>query len=408
MECSNVESGKKIAPLQGIRVVDLSRFVASPYCASILADLGAEVVRVEPVVGGEDRGLVPIGAGPGGALFLQVNRNKKSLALDIHKPPARAVLDRLIATADVVVTNMPVHTLARQKLDYPELCKIKPDIIAANTTAFGTRGAISSRGGFDGLGQAMSGAAFLAGSDGEPRRAGCSYVDYGTGLALAVGVLAALIHRSTTGEGQEIHASLLTTALTFSNGWHIEEAVTGMDRSPFGNLSPNSAPSDIYRAADGHVVVQAIGSRMFASWAKIIGRPDLIEDPRLASDSQRGRHGTLLSAVMQEWIGNQTVADVVNVLTAEGIPSGPVYSPKQLLADELVLESGVFKFVEVPGSANPVPLARPIVEFKGCDVSIREMAPFAGAQTRAVLAGLGLSEDDVEALIELGIAAVPA
>ncbi|MCF8471356.1 MAG: CoA transferase [Sphingomonadaceae bacterium] len=408
MEYPEAKGGTKVAPLRGVRVVDLSRFVASPYCASILADLGAEVIRVEPALGGEDRGLVPVGGGPGGALFLQVNRNKKSLALDIRKPRARALLDRLIATCDVVVTNMPVQTLAQQKLNYTELCKIKPDIIAANTTAFGTLGSISMRGGFDGLGQAMSGAAYLAGSEEGPRRAGCSYVDYGTGLALAVGVLAALMHRNATGEGQELHSSLMTTALTFTNGWHIEAAVAGIDRAPFGNLSPNSAPSDIYQAADGHVVVQAIGSRMFASWAHLVGRPDLLEDQRFTSDSERGRHGTFLSSVMQEWIANQTVADVVHSLTENGIPCGPVYSPKQLLEDELVLESGVFTPVDVPGVSNSVPLVRPIVEFAGCDVSIREAAPSVGAQTRVILADLGLSEEDIEALIDARIAAVPA
>lgn len=408
MERPDVQVKAKVAPLRGVRVIDLSRFVASPYCASILGDLGAEVIRVEPVLGGEDRGLVPVGGGPGGALFLQVNRNKKSLALDIQKPQARALLDRLIATCDVVVTNMPAQTLVRQKLDYTELCKIKPSIIAANTTAFGTQGAISMRGGFDGLGQAMSGAAYLAGSEAEPRRAGCSYVDYGTGIALAVGVLAALIHRNATGEGQELHASLLTTALTFTNGWHIEAALAGVDRAPFGNLSPNSAPSDIYRAADGHVVVQAIGSRMFASWVHLVGRPDLLQDKRFTSDSERGRHGSFLSSVMQDWIANKTVADVVHVLTENGIPCGPVYSPKQLLADELVLESGVFTHVDVPGASNPAPLVRPIVEFAGCDVSIRGTAPSVGAQTRTILNDLGLSDEDIDALIEARIVAVPA
>lgn len=408
MERPDFEGGEKVAPLRGVRVVDLSRFVASPYCASILGDLGAEVIRVEPAVGGEDRGLVPVGGGPGGALFLQVNRNKQSLALDIQKPRARTILDRLIATADVVVTNMPVQTLVRQKLDYAELCKIKPDIIAANTTAFGTQGAISARSGFDGLGQAMSGAAYLAGSKGEPRRAGCSYVDYGTGIALAVGVLAALIHRNATGEGQELHASLLTTALTFTNGWHIEAAVAGVDRAPFGNLSPNSAPSDVYRAADGHVVVQAIGSRMFASWANLIGRSDLLEDPRFTSDTERGRYGAHLSALMQGWIDKKTVAEVVDALTAAGIPCGPVYSPKQLLDDELVRESKVFSPTDVPGAPNSAPLVRPIVEFAGCDVSIRAAAPFAGAQTRTILSGLGLSGEEVDELIGSGIAAAPA
>lgn len=408
MEPRQGKEHKEHLPLTGVRVVDLSRFVASPYAASILADLGAEVIRVEPVGGGEDRGLVPVGPGPGGALFLQVNRNKQSLALDINDAKGRAVLDQLIATADVVVTNMPVKALTRQALDYAALCKIRPDIIAANTTAFGTKGALSARSGFDGLGQVMSGAAYLAGSEGAPRRAGCSYVDYGTGVALAMGVLAALLHRQATGEGQEVHASLFTTALTFANGWHIETALTGVERAPFGNLSPNSAPSDIYRAADGHVVVQAIGARMFARWAALIGHPELIDDPRFGSDPDRGRQGAYLSGLMQDWVGSQTVIEVVETLTAHGIPCGPVYSPRQLLDDALVQESGVFTPVPLPGHDAAAPIVRPIVEFAGCDIGIKAAAPHVGAQTRQVLSGLGLSLGDIDGLICAGVAAGPA
>ena len=389
-------------PLQSVRVVDLSRYVAGPYCASILADLGAEVIRVEPVGGGEDRDLVPVGGGSGGALFLQANRNKKSIAIDTKSATGRAVLEKLIATADVVVTNMPSKTLARLSLDRASLERIKPDIITANVSAFGTEGRLSERNGFDGVGQAMSGAVYLGGKRRAPARAGCSYVDFGTGLAAAMGVLAALFHRKSSGVGLDVQASLLATALTFANGWHIEAALRELDRAPFGNLSPNSAPSDIYRTSDGFIVVQVIGAPMFARWAELVGQPELVHDRRLKTDAARGRHGRRISKIMQEWAATRTSADALETLARHGLPAGPVYSPRQLIADELVAETGILQQVVHPGLQRPAPLAGPIVRFGNVDPTIRNPAPPAGADTRQVLEHLGLTGQEIAVLEEQG------
>ena len=389
-------------PLQSVRVVDLSRYVAGPYCASILADLGAEVIRVEPIGGGEDRDLVPVGGGSGGALFLQANRNKKSIAIDTKSATGRAVLEQLIATADVVVTNMPSKTLARLSLDRASLERIKPDIITANVSAFGTEGRLSERNGFDGVGQAMSGAVYLGGKRKAPARAGCSYVDFGTGLAAAMGVLAALFHRKSSGVGLDVQASLLATALTFANGWHIEAALRELDRAPFGNLSPNSAPSDIYRTSDGFIVVQVIGAPMFARWAELVGQPELVHDRRLKTDAARGRHGRRISKIMQEWAATRTSADALETLARHGLPAGPVYSPRQLIADELVAETGILQQVVHPGLQRPAPLAGPIVRFGNVDPTIRNPAPPAGADTRQVLEHLGLTGQEIAALEEQG------
>ena len=389
-------------PLQSVRVVDLSRYVAGPYCASILADLGAEVIRVEPIGGGEDRDLVPVGGGSGGALFLQANRNKKSIAIDTKSATGRAVLEQLIATADVVVTNMPSKTLARLSLDRASLERIKPDIITANVSAFGTEGRLSERNGFDGVGQAMSGAVYLGGKRKAPARAGCSYVDFGTGLAAAMGVLAALFHRKSSGVGLDVQASLLATALTFANGWHIEAALRELDRAPFGNLSPNSAPSDIYRTSDGFIVVQVIGAPMFARWAELVGQPELVHDRRLKTDAARGRHGRRISKIMQEWAATRTSADALETLARHGLPAGPVYSPRQLIADELVAETGILQQVVHPGLQRPAPLAGPIVRFGNVDATIRNPAPTAGADTRQVLEHLGLTGQEIAALEEQG------
>ena len=393
---------KTVMPLQSVRVLDLSRYVAGPYCASILADLGAEVIRVEPVGGGEDRDLMPIGGGPGGALFLQANRNKRSIAVDTKSAMGRRILDRLIATADVVVTNMSTKTLARLSLDRASLERIKPDIISANVSAFGAVGRLSERNGFDSVGQGMSGAVYLAGKPKSPARAGCSYVDYGTGLAAAMGVLAAICHKNRSGVGLDVQASLLATALTFSNGWHIEAALRERDHAPFGNLSPNSAPSDIYRTSDGFIVVQVIGAPMFARWAELVGQPQLVQDRRLKTDAARGRHGRRISRIMQDWAAPRTSADALETLARHGLPAGPIYSPGQLIADELVAETGILQQVVHRGLRRPAPLAGPIVRFGNIDPAIRNPAPTAGADTRQILEGLGLTRHDIAALEKQG------
>jgi formyl-CoA transferase len=390
-------------PLAGVRVLDLSRFLAGPYCASILADLGATVIRVEPVEGGEDRGLVPLGEGsPGGAIFLQTNRNKQSLAMDIRSPDGRAVLERLIATADVVLTNLTPDTLARARLDRDTLTRIKPDLVTANISAYGAEGELSSRNGFDGVGQAMSGAAWLAGDGDTPARAGCSYVDFGAGLAAAVGVLAALIRRARTGQGEDVQASLLGTALTFANPWHIEEATRALGRQPFGNRSPNSAPSDVFRTRDGHIVVQVIGTQMFARWARLMGRPELIDDPRLQDDAQRGREAEWLSGIMSEWTQSRSSAEALAILAQHGLPAGPVHSPRQLIEDPLVAETQLLWPMPVPGQAIPAPIAGPLVRLDGVGPAIRDRAPFVGEHTAQVLRELGLSAAEISALTARG------
>jgi crotonobetainyl-CoA:carnitine CoA-transferase CaiB-like acyl-CoA transferase len=390
-------------PLHGVRVVDLSRYVAGPYCASILADLGADVIRVEPVGGGEDRELVPLGGGPGGALFLQTNRNKRSMELDTKSSAGRKILERLIATADAVITNMPAKALKRLGLDRASLEGIKPGIVTANVSAFGMKGRLSDRNGFDGVGQCMSGAAYLGGKRNSPARAGCSYVDYGTGLAAALGVVAALLHRDRGGPGMDVQASLLATALTFANGWHIEAAVRGMDRKPFGNLSPNSAPSDIYRTQDGFIVVQVIGGPMFARWATLVGRPELASDRRHATDAARGKRGRQISKIMQAWASGRTSREALEILAQHGLPAGPVYSPRQLIEDELVAETGMLQPVEHSGLARAAPIAAPIVRFGGVDDGIRAPAPEAGADTVAVLESLGLGEREIAELEQMRV-----
>src|SRR5215213_8159240 len=192
--------------LEGIRVLDFGRYIAGPYCGALLADLGADVIRVERVDGGEDRWVTPVTSDGVGAIYLQCNRGKRGLTLNPVKPAGRAVVERLVATADVVIANLPPETLVTMGLDYETLRAIKPDVILVTATAWGTGGDWSHKPGFDGLGQAASGHMFMTGPPGAPTRASVPYVDFSTATLSALSVLAALMHRQQTGEGQLIEA----------------------------------------------------------------------------------------------------------------------------------------------------------------------------------------------------------
>ena len=221
--------------LKGIRVLDFGRYIAGPYCAALLAEYGAEVIRIEKRSGSEDRYAAPVAATGEGALFLQMNRNKRSLTLDPMTPQGREVVKRLVGTADVVIANLPERSLQPMGLDYESLCAVKPDIILTTVSAYGPKGPMSQYVGFDGVGQAMSGAVYMSGQPGKPQRAWVAWVDFGTALHCAFGTVIALMERSKSGKGQIVKGSLLGTALTFGNAMLIEQAVLGINRQPTGN-----------------------------------------------------------------------------------------------------------------------------------------------------------------------------
>src|SRR5262245_58096621 len=212
--------------LHGIRVLDFGRYIAGPYCAALLAEQGAEVIRVEKRgEGSEDRVQAPITQGGDGGLFMQMNRNKLGITLDPMKGEGREIAHKLVATADVVIANLPPQTLQAMRLDYDSLKTVKPDIILTTATAYGRGGPYSDRVGFDGIGQVMCGAAYLTGDDEDsPVRFQAPWVDFGTALHCAFGTMAALMHRKATGRGQWVEGALLGTALTVANSALIEQA----------------------------------------------------------------------------------------------------------------------------------------------------------------------------------------
>lgn len=393
----------RIGVLDGIRVLDYGRFIAAPWCSALLADMGADVLRVEKREGGEDRWVQSVTTGGEGGTFLQCNRNKRSLTLDSTTPEGAEVTRRLVERSDVVVANMPLAGMRANKLDYETLRAIKPDVILASATAYGEGGPYSDRIGFDGAGQVMSGAVYRQGLPDMPIRTVVPQADFGTALTLTIGVMMALFHRSQTGEGQHVEAALLPTALMLSNAFLIERHLLGVDKPRMGNRGASVAPCDLYRVTDGWVLLQIAGRPMFTRWCRLIGREDLVDDPRFVDDDARWRHGDVLNDLMQEWCDGKSKAEALELLDAAKLPAAPLHSPQDVLDDPHVEAMGFLKPVGYPGAARDVPIVETPFRLSRTPGTIRHRAPLLGEHTDDVLAEIGYSAAEIDGLRSRGI-----
>jgi crotonobetainyl-CoA:carnitine CoA-transferase CaiB-like acyl-CoA transferase len=386
--------------LDGIRVLDFGRYIAGPFCAALLGDLGAEVIRIERLGGGEDRGLIPVGAGPegGGAMFLAMNRNKLGMTLDPASPKGREITRKLVATADVVVANLPPAVLRSLALDLDSLREVKPDVILTTVTGFGAGGPLSNKHGFDGIGQAMSGAVYLSGTPELPTMTKVPWVDFGTAFLSAFGTLAALIERGKTGRGQKVEGALLRTAVAISNAILIEQALTGLDRTAIGNRAFNAAPGDIYRTNDGWIVVTVIGHPMFRRWCRMIGEEHWLQDPRFGDDQSRADHGDGISARMIEWCAARSCAEALAELEKASIVAGEVYSPQQAIDDAHIRAAGLLAERSFPTLDTTLPLAPTPIELSETPGSYRRPAPLIGEHTDEILKTLGYDAREIAAL----------
>jgi len=392
-----------MTPLDGIRVLDFGRYIAGPYCAALLGDYGADVIRVEKIGGNEDRFPVPVAKDGAGAGFLQMNRNKRSLALAIGSAGGKEILRRLIARADIVIANMPADGLARAELDLASLTAIKPDIILVTASAFGDEGPLAERVGFDAIGQAMSGVVHMTGTAEQPYRAQVNYVDFGTALHCAFAVMLALRERDRTRRGQQVSGSLLGTALAMSNALTIDHALNDIERQPIGNRSFGSGPTDMFRTRDGWIITQIVSNPNFARWARLVGAPELIDDPLYADDMARGDNGVALSERMAAWCATRTTEEAIEQLGEARVPAGPVLAPALVVAHPQVQAAGLVTPMTYPGTRGPAPIVAAPIRMTESARADMVRAPQAGEHNEAILAEIGYSPDDIAALHAAGV-----
>lgn len=384
--------------LEGIRVLDFGRYIAGPFCASLLSDLGADVIRIEKVQGSEDRFLSPVSDTGDGALFMQMGRNKRGMTLNPMKPEGREIVRKLVATADVVVANLPPDTLQAMGLDYDSLKTVKPDIILTMISAFGTGGPYSNRVGFDGLGQAMSGAMYMSGTPEQPVKSYAPFIDFGTASLSAAGTLAALYERQRSGRGQVVEASLFNTALTMMNGTLIEQAMIAPNRVATLNRSQTSGPADTFKTQDGWVLIQSVGGPLFERWVELMGEPHWLDDPRFKDDISRGDNGAVISERLARWCAERSSAEVLSAMEAARIPAGPVMSPQQVLDDPHAKARQVFNHLDYPGASKPAPVMQTPFSLSETPPQIHRRAPTLGEHTDQIMQELGYSEADIAAL----------
>jgi len=389
--------------LAGVRVLDFGRYIAGPYCAALLADLGADVIRIERLGGGEDRWVAPVGDDDVGAMFLVMNRNKRAMTLDPSSADGREVVRKLVATADVVVANLPPEVLRGLALDLESLRRVKPGIILTTVTAFGAGGPWSHKHGFDGIGQLMCGSAYLTGTPEQPLRAAVAWVDCGTASLAAFGTLAALMAREKTGRGQKVEGALLRTAIAYNNPTLVEQQVIQVNREATLNRGQTSAPSDVFRTKDGWIIVYAIGNPMFARWTKLMGDDHWHTDPRFQNDQARGDHGELVSKRMAEWTAERTTAEALTALESARVPAGPLYSPQQALEDAHIRMAGLLHDTDYPGLPRPAPLAPTPVDLSETPGRFRRRAPTLGEHTDEILGELGYSSGQIAELRTKGV-----
>lgn len=394
--------------LDGIRVLDFGRYIAGPYCAALLGDLGADVIRIEKRDGSEDRWMTPVLPGDKssereGAMFLQMNRNKRGMTLDPMKAEGRAIARRLVEKADVVIANLPPETLGAMGLDYATLSAINPRIVLTTVSAFGHGGPYSNRVGFDGVAQTMSGMAYMTGTPEQPMRAAAPWVDFSTATFSAFGTLAALMARQQTGRGQQVEGALLATAITVMNATLIEQSALRVNRVATLNRGQTAAPSDLFRCSDGWIICLVNGNPLYRRWAKLMGEPHWLEDARFATDELRGDNGEIVSARMSDWTKDKTVAEALGLLEKARVPASPVYSPQQALDDPHVRAMGFLQPVDYPGLPSAAPIARMPIRLSETPGTIERRAPTLGEHTDEILLSLGYDEAAIAGFRTAGI-----
>jgi CoA:oxalate CoA-transferase len=389
-------------PLAGLRIVDFTRVLSGPFCTALLADLGAEVIKVEPPQGDDYRAVGPMRNGES-ALFNVMNRNKHSVVLDLKQPEAQALARELCATADVVVENFRPRVAEKLGIGYEAVRASNPRVVYASISGFGQTGPAAHRPAYDIVLQAMSGLMEATGSpDGPPTLVGEAVSDVVSGLFASWGVLAALLGRERNGQGTHVDVAMLDATLAFTATSVSRFLFTGRHPVRVGNRHPLSAPFGVYTAADGHYVVAVLNNKLFAQLCAVIGQPALAHDPRFASDELRSQNEPALRAAIEAWSSTLTVDQVVSRLEAAAVPTAPIWNVAQALNSPQSQHRGVLQAVDdpqLPGLRLP---SQPL-QFSAYERVPVQRAPRLGEHTDATLQRvLGLAADKVAELRALG------
>ena len=368
-------------PLEGVRVLDLTQYVAGPYCTQVLADLGATILKVERPNGGDVyRRQGPVFANGESASFLTLNRGKRSIRLDLGVERDRARLHELVAEADVLVENMRPGALARHGLDYGSLAERHPRLVYCSISAYGQTGPLAAAGGYDVTIQALSGLMAMTGHPGQPpAKIPIAALDFGGALYAAVGILAALAQRERTGRGQWVQTSLLETALAWLSMHIVTFLLGGGEPEPLGTRSPFFAPYEAYHTADGYLVLVGTGGRdAWGALCTTLGLERLREDERFATNSDRVRNAEELRVELEAVLSTRPTAEWVEPLERAGVACAPVERLSQVLASEQVRVLGMVGTLEHPG-AGAVPAVRLPLTLSGAPTLAAAPPPLLGA-----------------------------
>ena len=389
--------------LSGVRVVDLTRVLAGPFCTQLLADLGAEVIKIETPPAGDSirtQGGIKDGLS---WYFAGFNRNKRSVSLNLRDPEGKAILRRLIATADVLVENFRPTVLEQMGLSFEELKAIKPDIIVCSISGYGKTGPYRDRPSFDFIAQAMSGFMSTTGyPDGEPLRAGLPVSDLVAGLYAALAVSSALVRRDRTGQPEQIDVSLTDALLSFASYFGSTYLATGVSLPRNGNDHPVIAPYGLFRAADGDVAIAPSTDQIYERLVDVLGIQEVRDDPDFKTNELRMRNRARINEIVGAMIRQRSCDSWIETLNQAGVPCGRVltfaeaFEDPQVLAREMVIE------VDHPGH-GPVRMIGFPIKFKEAACAIRRPAPELGADTEAVLSELDLAEEELQVLRDRGV-----
>jgi crotonobetainyl-CoA:carnitine CoA-transferase CaiB-like acyl-CoA transferase len=401
-----------VLPLQSVRVLDLTRVLAGPWATQLLADLGAEVIKIErPGSGDDTRGWGPPfvdGDGaPGGvsAYFLCTNRGKRSLAVDLESAEGRALVADLAARCDVLVENFKVGGLAKLGLDYATLARCNPGLVYCSITGFGQTGPHRNRAGYDLMVQAMGGLMSVTGeADGPPLKVGVATADLLTGLYAGNAILAALMERRESGLGQHIDLALLDVQIATLVNQASGYLASGKVPTRHGNAHPNIVPYQSFATKDGHVVIAVGNDQQFARFADVLGRPDLAADPRFAANSGRVARRQLLLDIIVPLIAGRPSADILAALDEANIPAGPINTLDQVFADPQVAARGLVVEPEAGTTGKHSPVVGNPIRYSRTPIDSTKPAPLLGADSDEVLrAVLGMSQTDIAGLKARGV-----